>query len=222
MLRVVRLFTKPGRARAMVAVDEVRGIAGLGLEGDASADAASPRQVLVASLADVAALGVEPSDLRANVVVDGDLGGLASGDVLALGDVRLRITLACEPCSKLDRIRPRLARAARGRRGLLARVLTSGRITPGTVATLDRAATPPLDPSWRTRALRIVTEIPPGQVLTHAALVRIAGVHPSYCRALPSLLRSRAAAGLPVERVVTSAARDVWDGASHYAAEEGR
>lgn len=204
----------------MVEVEEVRGVAGVGLEGDCHGDASSPRQVLLTSVADVAALRVGPADLRVNVVVDGDLGRVKSGDVLALGDVRLRITLACEPCSKLDRVRLGLSRESAGRRGLLARVLSSGRIAVGAAGSLDPAATPPLDPSWRTRALRIIAEIPEGKVLTHAALVRIAGVHASYCRALPSLLASGAAAGLPVHRVVSSGALRVWDGASHHAKDE--
>jgi alkylated DNA nucleotide flippase Atl1 len=38
--------------------------------------------------------------------------------------------------------------------------------------------------------------------VTYAALARIAGVLPAYCRAMPTVLRSPAARGLPVHRVV--------------------
>ncbi len=97
-------------------------------------------------------LRIDARDLRPNLVVDGVIDALPSGTILRVGDVRIRLTLACESCHLLDRTRPGLARAARGSRGVLGRVITSGTIRLDDAVAVEHRVTPgraePSAPRW--------------------------------------------------------------------------
>jgi hypothetical protein len=122
-VRILHLFRKPGRDQPLEPAESLTLLAGYGIEGDANAAKDSARQILLAGMPAVAALGIAPGDLRENILLEDAVEGLASGTVLRIGQALLRITLPCEPCWKLNRVRPSLAGAALGRRGVLARVL---------------------------------------------------------------------------------------------------
>lgn len=235
------LLVRPRDAAAMVPVGSVGAVAGLGLAGDRSAARHSPRQVLVVSGAGLARHGLTAGDVRANLVVAGEVDALPSGTVLRIGGVRIRVTLPCEVCHRLERVRPGLARALAGQRGVLGRVLDDGALAVGQVAQVERAALPALADDWRARVLDIVRAVPRGRVVTTTALAAIAGVQVTYCRALPAVLR-RAPPDVAVHRVIAADPRrltpeqrqrlaaegvDVddlaaaaWDGAAYFAASE--
>lgn len=60
------------------------------------------RQALIASRPVTTGLGLEPGDLRENIVVDcDDLYDLPSGAVVKIGHALLRLTFHCEPCKKI-------------------------------------------------------------------------------------------------------------------------
>jgi MOSC domain-containing protein YiiM len=61
---------------------------------------------------------------------------LPSGQRLHIGEAVLELTYACDPCERMDELRPGLRAAVDGRRGMLARVITSGIIRPGDPITL--------------------------------------------------------------------------------------
>lgn len=224
MLELRSLHRKP-RARApMETVATLNGVAGHGLVGDAAAHAASPRHVLLVAAADLAALGVTGPDVRANLVVRGDLHGLASGDVVSFGSLALRITIPCEACRRLDHVRPGLAHEIGLRRGVLARVVGDGTASPGDRGHVLPRALPALAVDWKARILSILTRMPTDRVITYAALARAAGVQSTYCRALPAVLRALAARGASIDRVLPDRAAPLdaprWDASSLYAAEE--
>ncbi|HUQ03372.1 MAG TPA: MOSC domain-containing protein [Kofleriaceae bacterium] len=224
MLELASLYVKPKARAPMQRLREIAGLAGHGLVGDASADAGSPRHVLLVSEDDVRALALDPHDLRANLVVRGNVDGLASGQLLAFGTLVLRITIPCEPCGRLNQVRAGLSKEIGIRRGVLARVLSSGRAEVGdSAAVLPRTSTR-LHPDWRDRVDEIVRRVPPDHVVSHAALARAAGVQPAYCRALPTVLRSLASRGAPVHRVMPASAlrpsSRVWDAASYFTHDE--
>lgn len=223
MLELIALFSKPRTGAPMQPVSAVSGRAGHGLVGDASADPASPRHVLLVAAHDLQSLDVTAADLRANLVVRGELASLASGAVVSFGSLALRLTIPCEACAYLDTVRPHLAREIGPRRGVLARVLSDGVATLRDRGELPPIALPALSSDWRARVHAIVLAIPPGRVLTYAALARAAGVQRAYIRALPSVLRALAARGAPVERIVPASrlgSVQVWDAARYYAAQE--
>jgi MOSC domain-containing protein YiiM len=70
--------------------------------------------------------------LRENITVHNlPVDELAPGTTLAIGAVLLQVSGPCDPCYKMDRIRPGLQSELQGQRGVLATVVTSGRIAVG-------------------------------------------------------------------------------------------
>jgi MOSC domain-containing protein YiiM len=118
----------------------LRAVQGQGLEGDA-AFATSRRQVLLIDSETLHDLALAPGAVRENVTLSGvSLRGLTPGTHLLINDVILEITGDCTPCEYLDTLRPGLREALGGRRGLLARVTRSGRLTVGAAVSLERPA----------------------------------------------------------------------------------
>jgi MOSC domain-containing protein YiiM len=121
----------------MRSVAEVQAVAELGFVGDAHAKQRSRRQLLLMAIDDLAHFGLKPGDVRENITVAGlDLMTLATGQRLRIGEAVLEITYACEPCERMDELRPGLRAAIDGRRGMLARVVASGVIRVGDAITL--------------------------------------------------------------------------------------
>jgi len=127
------LFLKPGKKAAPVAQDVVR-VGATGFEGDFHAGTANRRQVLILSKDVLAEFGLEPGSLHENMVVDGiDVMALPAGRQLRVGETILEVTLPCEPCIQMDRIRNGLRKALDGKRGMFARVVNPGTIRVGDV-----------------------------------------------------------------------------------------
>ena len=105
---------------------------GHGLEGCAHARPGTKRQVLFASTDHLRAVGVEPGRIRENFTVDGaDVHRWPVGQRLRIGGAEFEITMVCDPCHKMDEIRPGLQEELIDRRGMLARVVTTGEVAPG-------------------------------------------------------------------------------------------
>ena len=170
-------------------VERAVALAGQGFAGDVHADPVSPRQLLLASTAVYASLGLPAHTLRENLLVDIDTARLTSGTILQLGaEVRIRLMFQCEACGQLDLQRPGLARALGNRRGMLARVVAGGTVVAGdTIVQLDQRMPPWLD-DWRARVTAVLDAAPSGTVVEYAQLARLAGIQSSYCRAFPRLL----------------------------------
>ncbi|HEY8952848.1 MAG TPA: MOSC domain-containing protein [Candidatus Dormibacteraeota bacterium] len=107
--------------------------AGVGLAGDKHASPASTRQVLLADKEALDRLNLESGVIKENVTVEGlDVMTLDVGTRLQLGaQVVLEITSVCEPCFRMDEIRPGLRAELDGKRGMNSRVVTGGRIAVG-------------------------------------------------------------------------------------------
>ena len=163
----------------------------------------SPRQVLLADGKAIGALGLAPGDLHENLVVEGAewaLGRLSSGDVLRVGDARLRITMPCEPCSKITR---HLGEArigpvpsikdlkAENRRGMLATVLRGGMIGVDAAVEVEATARFERMPTpWAQRVVWLLLKLPPGRVVTCGDVIKLIGEFPSMARSLPVKLRA--------------------------------
>lgn len=212
MLKIHALFVKSAPGAPMHELRTVEAVAAYGLAGDCNANAASPRQVLLVDRRTIDEMALTCEDLRANLVVEGDLSRLESGMSISFAEVRLRVTIPCEPCGKLNTVRPNLSREIGSRRGLLARVLTGGSLRIGQVGAPDGSSTQALASDWKTRIRHIVMQVPEGKVITYAALVTVAGVQSAYCRALPSVLRTLGKSDVPVHRVVPSDPRKIDSG----------
>ena len=131
--RVTSIQLCPGHRERMVRLDLATVITGRGLDGDTHARAASQRQVLVADQEALDALDLEPGSIKENLTVEGlHVMGLPAGARLRVGpSVVLEVTSVCEPCFRMDEIRPGLREALQGRRGMNTIVVQGGSIRIG-------------------------------------------------------------------------------------------
>ena len=112
-------------------------IEGHGLEGCAHARPNTKRQVLFASAEHLRAVGVEPGQIRENFTVEGtDVQGWPIGQRVQVGTAEFEITMVCDPCSRMDELRPGLQAELDGKRGMLARVVRGGEVAAGDQITL--------------------------------------------------------------------------------------
>lgn len=130
---------RPARKEAMLAVQSVRAIAELGLEGDhrCTKTPGSARQVTLIAAESIATIQtyidqelIDPSLLRRNLVVSGINLNLLRHQRFRVGDALFEGTALCHPCSRMDQVLGRGGAAAMfGYGGLCARILDSGLIT---------------------------------------------------------------------------------------------
>jgi len=127
---VVALFVAPDKISGSVPKHEVCALA-LGFEGDSRATKGA-RQVLMVSQDVLREFDLSPGVLYENMVVDGlDVMRLQRGEQLRVGEAILEVTLPCDPCIRMERIRKGLKKALDGKRGMFAKVITSGVIRVG-------------------------------------------------------------------------------------------
>ena len=145
MAKILHVFRAPKKRLPMEELEEVRVITNVGLEGCAHARPGGPRQVLLVDRETLEAMELQPGIVRENITTDGiDVNSLAQNQLLRIGEVRLEVSEICHPCDQLEKIRPRLRREMRGRRGMLCRVLEGGMIRRGdAIEKVSAAATLP-------------------------------------------------------------------------------
>jgi MOSC domain-containing protein YiiM len=116
----------------MDARERVRAVQGHCLEGCAHARPGTKREVLFASAEHLEDLGLEHGRIRENFTVEGaDVHEWPVGQRLRIGQAEFEITMVCDPCQKMDEIRPGLQEELDGKRGMLARVIESGDVAAG-------------------------------------------------------------------------------------------
>ena len=125
-----------GSRDPMKEVKEANFITGQGIEGDRhlrSDGRRSNRQVLIMDSETLSHFDLLPGQVRENVTVAGlDFSSISAGDKVSLGgDVILEVTGDCEPCARMDELRPGLKDEIDGKRGLLAFVEKGGVVSVG-------------------------------------------------------------------------------------------
>ena len=138
MPAVVRgLFVTPEKKARPVAVDAVT-TNERGFHGDYHSTLTNGRQILMISQQTLNQLNLEPGSTSENIVVDGmDVMSLSGGQHVRMGEAILEITIPCEPCTQMDRIRPGLKSALGDRRGMFATVVSPGVIRIGDAVEID-------------------------------------------------------------------------------------
>jgi MOSC domain-containing protein YiiM len=126
------LFTSPARKSGTSTPHErVTAVAGLGIEGCAHANPPK-REVLFVSRQHLDALDLAPGAIRENITVAGaDVETWPIGQRLQAGGAVFEITMVCDPCERMDALRPGLRKKLEGRRGMLARVVDGGEVAVG-------------------------------------------------------------------------------------------
>jgi MOSC domain-containing protein YiiM len=103
-----------------------------GLAGCIHGRKQSQRQVLLMEFETIQELGLAPGMVKENITTMGiDLGSLRDGQRLEIGNAVLEVTEPCHPCDRMDEIWQGLREELRGRRGILCKVITAGRIKKG-------------------------------------------------------------------------------------------
>jgi MOSC domain-containing protein YiiM len=125
------IFIKPAQGQRTVSLPYVKAVEG-GFEGDHHTGSSKRRQILLMSGSVLDELGVEPGTIHENVVIDGlDVMTLEKGRQLRLGDAVVSVTIPCEPCVQMDRVRYGLQEALQNRRGMFVKVLVPGMVRVG-------------------------------------------------------------------------------------------
>ncbi len=128
---VCALFVTPQKKATPVKVDQVQ-LTAKGFAGDFHERFAGRRQILMLSHTVLKEFELPLGALSENMVVDGlDVMALEEGQRVSVGDAILEVTIPCEPCVQMERIRQGLKRALDGKRGMFASVLTPGTIRVG-------------------------------------------------------------------------------------------
>lgn len=114
-------------------VQEATALSGKGLEGDRSCSAGNVRQVLLMDKETLDEMDLIPGIIKENITTTGiDLTQAKAGQVVFIGDqVTMEVVGECEPCGKMDAIRPGLQERLNHRRGMLTTVINGGPIKVG-------------------------------------------------------------------------------------------
>ena len=132
MATVAGLFVSPARGSGVsTALERVTAVEGYGFEGCAHANPPR-REVLFVSEDHLRSVGVEPGAIRENITVAGtDVQAWPVGQRVRAGDAVFEITMVCDPCRKMDELRPGLRAELDDKRGMLARVVEGGEVSVG-------------------------------------------------------------------------------------------
>ena len=129
---VVALFLCHASRAALVPVAAVEAAEETGLVGDRHAKRDSRRQVLLMEQETLDQLGLEPGEVREQVTVrDIDLDALVFGTRIRAGSALLEVAGPCQPCERMNEIRPGLRDSLAGRRGRFVRVVEAGSFAVG-------------------------------------------------------------------------------------------
>jgi MOSC domain-containing protein YiiM len=129
---VLHLFQCLAHGAPMREFEEVFAIENKGLKDCIHGRSGSARQILVMDQETLEEFGIAPGRVRENITTRGiALEALSLGQRLRAGEALLEVTNPCTPCHQMDEIRQGLQEALRGRRGLLCKVVESGRIRRG-------------------------------------------------------------------------------------------
>lgn len=130
MAEIIGIWRAPKRRQPMEALDSAH-VREDGLDGCAHSRPGK-RSVLFVAAEDLDAVGVEPGRIRENFTVRGaDVMSWPLGQRLAVGGAEFEISMVCEGCELMEDIRPGLQAELVGRRGMLARVVTTGQVALG-------------------------------------------------------------------------------------------
>jgi MOSC domain-containing protein YiiM len=132
---LVGIWRAPARRVPMEALEAAEVVED-GVDGCAHRRAGK-RSVLFVAAEDLDAVGVAPGVVRENFTVRGaDLMRWPIGQRVAVGEAEFEVSMVCDPCHLMEEIRPGLQAELEGRRGMLASVVTPGRLAVGDQVTL--------------------------------------------------------------------------------------
>ncbi len=206
-MSVTNLFLKIQSGEPMLPVQEVKAVKHAGLVGNKYQGNLTPRQILITRLETLNRYNLKPGEIRENIVVSNfPVDELKSGQVIQIGEVQIRITFACEPCTFIETVQKGLLRKIEGERGALGIVYKSGVIKLGDdVEIIKNLEFPSVPYKIRDRFKWLVTQIPEGKVLSYKQIIETLGLWNSVYRALPAFIKALDPEEYPLHRIVNTA-----------------
>ena len=131
MAEIAHIWRSPKRRELMEELETAQVFENEGVEGCAHRRGGK-RNVLFVAAEDLESLDVPAGRVKENFTVRGaDVMKWPIGQRLEIGDAEFEISMVCDPCELMEEIRPGLQAELEGKRGMLARVLRTGRVTRG-------------------------------------------------------------------------------------------
>lgn len=156
----------------------------LGIEG--AAETLCTRHLLILPSSTLINFGLQPGDLRENVVLSGlDIHDFPSGTVVRVGSTILRLTYHCEPCPRIKHLVP--LNKVLHRRGYLAQITKPGTIKIGDVLEETGDVMEPIPYAIPERLMWYLDKQSAAISIPH--LAREVGLSQSYYRAIPAMIR---------------------------------
>jgi MOSC domain-containing protein YiiM len=128
---IAHIWRSPKRRELMEELETAQVYENEGVEGCAHRRGGK-RNVLFVAAEDLESLDVRAGRVKENFTVRGaDVMNWAIGQRLAAGDAQFEVSMVCDPCELMEEIRPGLQAELEGKRGMLAKVVKTGRVTRG-------------------------------------------------------------------------------------------
>ncbi|MFN7160334.1 MAG: MOSC domain-containing protein [Candidatus Gracilibacteria bacterium] len=184
MIQVMHLFLKPTHGKPMMHADTLHVKDDGQIVGNV--ECSTLRQILILPSETIHDFSLQPGDLKENIIIEGyDIHSLPSGTVLQIGDVKVRLTIHCEPCYVIkDKVN---IGSIMHRRGVLGTLLNEGSIQIGDEVQIGGAEFEPI-PYDIPERIRWFLSTYQGDIYS-TDLMKEIGLSASYCRALPNYMR---------------------------------
>jgi MOSC domain-containing protein YiiM len=128
---LIGIWRSPKRREPMEALERARVFENEGVEGCAHRRGGK-RNVLFVAIEDLESLDVPAGAVKENFTVRGaDVMEWSVGQRLEIGDAEFEVSMVCDPCENMEKIRPGLQEELEGKRGMLARVIRTGDVAVG-------------------------------------------------------------------------------------------
>lgn len=135
---VVALHLSHASRAPLTAVDRAEALEDRGLDGDRHAKPGNRRSILLMEQEVLDQHGLAAGDVREQVTVRGlDLARLEPGSHLRIGGALLEVGKLCDPCQRMEELRPGLRAQLQGRRGRFVRVVAGGPLAVGDAVQLQ-------------------------------------------------------------------------------------
>jgi MOSC domain-containing protein YiiM len=128
---IAHIWRSPKRRELMEELETAQIFENEGVEGCAHRRGGK-RNVLFVAAEDLESLDVPAGRVKENFTVRGaDVMNWPIGQRLEVGEAQFEVSMVCDPCELMEEIRLGLQVELEGKRGMLAKVVKTGRVTRG-------------------------------------------------------------------------------------------
>lgn len=202
-MKITNLFIKAVKKQPLEARNSLQLRCAYGIEGDANAHGASPRQILVTRTEDFEPLNIKAGELRENIIIKGlSLDEFQPGTCLHIGDAKIRLTYQCEPCHTVAHLVDKLSELD-NKRGILGVIISSGEVKIGDAVKAETKAYPAIEENNFELFKHFVAHIPEGKIATYQDTIKGMGGYSAFLKKIPDYVE-QLGTDYPVHRIVSN------------------